>query len=127
MKKTLFNILKFILITIACLLLGFSVYNCNSSRTTGDKLPMPFGIGMAVVISGSMEPTISIDDMILVKKADEYKLDDMVVFQSNNELIVHRIVDINEDGTIVAKTSGTTNVTIYKNIDEHDFLYPYMH
>ncbi len=31
------------------------------------------------------------------------------------------IVDINEDGTIVAKTSGTTNVTIYKNIDEHDF------
>ena len=31
------------------------------------------------------------------------------------------IVDINSDGTIVAKTSGTTNVTIYKNIDEHDF------
>ena len=31
------------------------------------------------------------------------------------------IVDVASDGTIVAKTSGTTNVTIYKNIDIHDF------
>ena len=108
MKKTLVNVFKFFMITIACLLLGFSVYNCNSSRTTGDKLPMPFGIGMAVVISGSMEPTISIDDMILVKKADEYKLDDMVVFQSNNELIVHRIVNIEDD---MITTRGDANNT----------------
>lgn len=32
------------------------------------------------------------------------------------------VVDIAEDGTIVAKTSGSTNVTIYKNIDENDFI-----
>lgn len=106
MKKTLFQILKFALITLACLLLGFSVYNCNSSKTTGDKLPMPFGIGMAVVVSGSMEPTLSINDMIFVKKADEYKINDMVVFQINNELIVHRIIDINEDVII---TKGDAN------------------
>ena len=31
------------------------------------------------------------------------------------------VVDVASDGTIVAKTSGTTNVTIYKNIDVHDF------
>lgn len=31
------------------------------------------------------------------------------------------IVDVASDGTIIAKTSGTTNVTIYKNIDAHDF------
>ena len=31
------------------------------------------------------------------------------------------IVDIASDGTIVAKTSGSTNVTIYKNIDTNDF------
>lgn len=31
------------------------------------------------------------------------------------------VVDVASDGTIVAKTSGTTNVTIYKNIDIHDF------
>lgn len=31
------------------------------------------------------------------------------------------VVDVEDDGTIVAKASGTTNVTIYKNIDENDF------
>lgn len=32
------------------------------------------------------------------------------------------IVKIEEDGTIVAKSGGTTNVTVYKNIDESDFV-----
>ena len=108
MKKTLFNILKFVLITIACLLLGFSVYNCNSSRTTGDKLPMPFGIGMAVVISGSMEPTISIDDMILVKKADEYKLDDV------GDRLIERI----KDSEIVVGYISYTPVFIVDLLEE---------
>jgi len=31
------------------------------------------------------------------------------------------IVDVEDDGTLVAKNSGTTNVTIYKNIDTSDF------
>lgn len=31
------------------------------------------------------------------------------------------IVAVEADGTIVAKNSGTTNITVYKNIDENDF------
>jgi len=31
------------------------------------------------------------------------------------------IVDVDNDGTIVAKNSGTTNVTIYKNLDVNNF------
>ena len=117
MKKILFKIFKFSLITFACLLLGFSIYNCNSSRTTGDQLPMPFGVGMAVVVSGSMEPTLSINDLIFVKELEEYNIDDMIVFQVNNELIVHRIIKINED-TIVTK--GDANNTEDEPIDISD-------
>jgi signal peptidase len=106
MKKILFNILKFSLISLSCILLGFSVYNCNSSRTTNDKMPMPFGFGMAVVVSGSMEPILSIDDLIFVKTSDEYKIDDLVVFQNKTELIVHRIISI--DGDVIV-TKGDAN------------------
>ncbi len=104
MKKTLFNILKFGVLVIGCILLGFSVYNCSASKASGDKLPMPFGFGFAVVVSGSMEPTISINDMIIVKKADEYVQDDFVVFHQNGLLVVHRLIGFNDDtGEVITK------------------------
>ena len=108
MKKRIFNIAKFAVLTLACILLGFSVYNCNSARTTGDKMPMPFGFGMAVVMSGSMEPVLSVDDLIIVKKSNDYQIDDLVVYQTSSELVVHRIIDIDEEKVI---TKGDANNT----------------
>ena len=71
-------------------------------------MAMPFGIGNAIVISGSMEPGISVDDMIIVKKCDDYELRDIVVYESNDGLTVHRIVE--RDGNIIV-TKGDANDT----------------
>lgn len=104
MKKTIFNILKFFLLVLACILFGFSIYNCSSSRTSGESLPMPFGFGMAVVVTGSMEPTLLIDDLVIVKPAESYEVDDIVVFHSDGLLVVHRIIEVNEEeGTVITK------------------------
>ena len=63
---------RHILLVICGLLLGINIYLTNAYNLLGNKLPMPFGYGTAVVLSGSMEPTFSKDDLIIVKKKDRY-------------------------------------------------------
>ena len=62
------------------LLMGLQIYFVNAGRVMGDPLPMPFGYGAAVVLSGSMEPTYSAGDLLIVKKADHYQTGDIVVY-----------------------------------------------
>ena len=97
-----------LILVILGLLLGVNVYLANARTLTRNQLPMPFGIGMAVVLSGSMEPVLHVDDLIIVRKAEEFTVGDLVVYQSEQELIVHRIVSI--DGETVI-TKGDANDT----------------
>ena len=58
---------------------------------------MPFGYGTAVVMSGSMEPTLSVGDMVVIRQEETYATGDVVVYQSRDSLVIHRIVSIGED------------------------------
>ena len=69
-------------------------------------MPMPFGYGASIVLSGSMEPTISVDDLVLVHEQNSYGVDDIVVYQDGNMLVVHRIISINGDSVV---TKGDAN------------------
>lgn len=88
------------------LFLGLNMYLLNAERVLGNTLPMPFGYGAAVVLSGSMEPTFSKDDLILVKQTDAIAVGDIVVFQSDGMLVVHRVIAV--DGDMVT-TQGDAN------------------
>ena len=72
----------------------------------GNTLPMPLGFGMTVVLSGSMEPELSVDDLLIVTPADTYEVGDVVVFQTQRTAVVHRIVAINGEEVI---TRGDAN------------------
>ena len=104
---------RHILLVICGLLLGINIYLVNANNLLGNKLPMPFGYGTAVVLSGSMEPTFSKDDLIVVKKTDSIDIGDIVVYQSNNSLVVHRVVYVDDD---VVTTKGDAN-----NIEDVSF------
>ena len=106
MKKSIRNILRTLLLILCGGILGVNVYLINANNLVGDQLPMPFGYGAAVVLSGSMEPTLSVDDLILVKEQESYSLGDVVVFQDVGSLVVHRIAHM-EDDTII--TQGDAN------------------
>lgn len=106
-------IFRHILLVICGLLLGINIYLINAYNLLGNKLPMPFGYGAAVVLSGSMEPTFSKDDLIFVKKTNNIDIGDIVVYQSNNSLVVHRVVSIDDD---VVTTKGDAN-----NIEDSSF------
>ena len=88
------------------LVIGLSVYNWNARRVVGNELPMPFGIGVSVVLTGSMEPELSANDVIFVKKADDYSVGDVVVYSTGGSLTVHRIIFIEGDEVI---TKGDAN------------------
>lgn len=99
---------RHILLVICGLLLGINIYLVNANNLLGNKLPMPFGYGAAVVLSGSMEPTFSKDDLILVKKTDNIAIGDIVVYQSNDSLVVHRVVSM--DGDMVVTKGDANNI-----------------
>lgn len=90
-------VLRRVVLVILGLLLGVNVYLLNAKNVAGNQMPMPFGYGVAAVLSGSMEPTFSKGDLIFVKETDKIAVGDIVVYRSGRELIVHRVVDLTGD------------------------------
>jgi len=97
-------------------ILGVNAYLANARGLGGNQLPMPFGIGVAVVLSGSMEPTLGINDVIFVRETDSYEVGDIVVYQSGQTLIVHRIIAKDGENLI---TQGDANNTADAPIERY--------
>ena len=76
-KKNIQFSLRILLIVIISVVFGLAIYSWNLKSLRGDVFPMPFGIGMGVVKTGSMRPTITESDLIIVKKTDDYIVDDL--------------------------------------------------
>ena len=100
------DIIRLLALIMCGTILGVNVYMLNANTIVGNRLPMPFGYGAAVVLSGSMEPAISEGDLIIVKEIEKFAKNDVVVYDDTENLVVHRIVDI--DGESVT-TKGDAN------------------
>lgn len=74
-------------------------------------VPSLWGQKPLVVISGSMEPTLKVGGVLYYEKININELDegDILVYQANEHIISHRIVDIIEDDFI---TKGDKNNSI---------------
>ena len=97
---------RIFLIVLISLVLGGGVYMLNAKRLVRNAMPMPFGVGFSVVLSGSMEPTLSVDDLVIVRAAEDYAVGDVVVYQSGHSLVIHRIVALEGDCVV---TRGDAN------------------
>ena len=102
-KKTVF---RYIIFSFIGIVLGLFVYTQNAKGLLKDKMPMPFGYGMSVVLSGSMESRLSVDDLVIIKATDNYKVNDIVLYQDGDSLVIHRIIEIDGDTVI---TKGDAN------------------
>ncbi len=108
MSKTAKNILRRAILVVLGLVLGVNVYVLNANTVAQNALPMPFGIGCAVVQSGSMEPTYHKGDLLFVKEQESYEVGDVVVYQSQSLLVVHRIIATYDNEVV---TQGDANNT----------------
>ena len=100
--------LRTVIIVCIAVFLVVNIYLLNVQTLQGNALPMPFGVGAAIVLSGSMEPELSVDDLIIVVSREDYAVGDVVVYQSGSALVVHRIIEIT-DGLVT--TQGDANNT----------------
>ena len=101
-------LVRYIILGLLAVVIGVNVFSLNATRLTHDAVPMPFGYGASVVLSGSMEPALSVGDLLIVRETEDYEVGDIVVYQSGTIPVVHRIVTIDEE-TVV--TRGDANNT----------------
>ena len=106
--KKWYSYLRLPLLCLVAAVVGINVYTWNASRVAGNAFPMPLGFGVSVVLSGSMEPALSVGDLLIVTEQESYSVNDMVVFQEGRSAVVHRIV-AKEGDTVTTK--GDANNT----------------
>jgi signal peptidase I len=81
-----------------------------AALATVSLLPALFGWSASVVQSGSMEPNISAGDVVITSPLPEshpLPVGRVVTFRIDGMLVVHRIVEVSDDGTLV--TAGDAN------------------
>ena len=100
--------LRMLVLLILGVFLGVRFYAWNAQHLTGNAVPMPFGVGASVVLSGSMEPALSVGDLLIFTEEENYEVGDVVVYQSGRTPVVHRIIAMDEENVI---TQGDANNT----------------
>jgi len=100
------------------------VNNCKKARAISDFLLVGFILlalslscfcfRIGIVRSGSMEPALMTDDLVIVRRFGGLETGDIVVYESQGQKIVHRIVSM--DGNKIV-TKGDANNTADDPID----------
>ena len=115
MSSILMYAIIFVFLLIGVLLVTYYV----DSKKSMENLEKPL-YGAYVIISGSMEPIIEVQDAVLVKRVDPDSIQrgDVVTYLSNDEsyygiMITHRVVNIKEEnGEKIYYTKGDHNETV---------------
>lgn len=97
-----------IVVAILVIILIGNLYLLTMQLVFKQELPTIFGFGQVIVISGSMEPTISAGDLLIIREQNQYQVSDIVTYEWGNSLCTHRIVSIEGDQMI---TKGDANNT----------------
>lgn len=93
----------FKLVIIALLVIILFIFFINNKNSIIEKAP----IRILVIKSNSMYPKLKINDIIIIKKSNNYNVKDIITYSTDNEvLITHRIVKSCEGGFI---TKGDNN------------------
>lgn len=112
-KITLSGLIGILLCVIFIPVIIINLILIISSYINPDEIPEVLGIKPAVVLSGSMEPTIQVGDLIFIHDADtgDLKEGDVICFLSSGKAVTHRIAEVatGEDGSPQYITQGDAN------------------
>ena len=114
--KWIVNLLTIILVVILIVV----IYGKLSLTFSNKKYANYFGYTLFEVASGSMRPTLDINDVVLVKiSKDNLNANDIIAFESENDIITHRIIFI-DGNTITVK--GDSNNVVDKPIEKEQVI-----
>ena len=121
------NSIVVMLLLIGALLLFYYVDVVHSMQVGQSHQPL---FQAYVIISQSMEPTIHVQDAIVIKREDDYKIGDVCTYISKNPsylgiLITHRIIGITKDinGNTLYTFKGDNNYSADPIPVEKDQIY----
>lgn len=101
-KKTVYilsNIMFYIIVSLCMLsLLDRWIFQDTDQSILGYRA--------VCVMSGSMEDTLSVGDIVLISEERNYERDDIISFKEGNTIITHRIIEMTDEGFI---TKGDAN------------------
>lgn len=107
--------IPFIIFLIICIpILIINLIIIIKGNMNPDKVPDVFGYKPFAVVSGSMETSINVGDLVIAKKIDSdksLKNGDIIAFRtSDNYVVTHRIVETkDENGKRYFTTKGDNN------------------
>ena len=104
--KVIKKIISVICICFLTFILIFNVTTLWQRHIMHQDCPSFLGYSYAVVLSGSMSPTIQVDDVVVVKAKEIYDKQDIIMFRYHDSFVTHRIIEVTDDGFI---TKGDAN------------------
>lgn len=111
---------KIDLITLALVIIVVSLGYCYAQlKVMGRDHIDFFGYSIFQVITGSMEDTIKINDIVIVKLTNDVDIQDIVTFRSNGDFVTHRVMEIDGEEII---TKGDANNTYDEPITKEEIV-----
>lgn len=105
--KKIKNILYF---SIICILISVLLFVSFSKFILKKDIIKIGGYGALIVVTGSMEPTIHIKELIIIKEQKHYAIGDIVTYRENDRnLVTHRIVNLSEGKFVPRGDNNTLN------------------
>ena len=91
------RVFHWLITALLAFLLICNLYTIGARYLTGHPQPTVFGWTWAVVLSGSMEPEIQVNDIVVAHKEESYNVGDIVTYTSRDSIVTHRIVAEDSD------------------------------
>ena len=89
-------------------------------------------VRVSIVVSGSMEPLIHTGSVVVTTRSvDTVECEDIVLYKLDDMNVIHRVVEVNEDGTFVTKgdhneSKDFKDVSYDQIIGKYLFTIPYL-
>lgn len=113
MKK----VLKFLVYICIIFLVIYNLVIFIKRIKDKNEIPSFLGYKNFIILSGSMEPTLNIGDVIFIKEKEEIEENDIVSFNEKRNVITHRVVKkVEQDGRELYKTKGDANEVEDQNL-----------
>ena len=102
-----FRKILLILLTLIVIFLLFITISFTYQKIVLKRVPYVFGYTSFINTGSSMLPYINVGDLVIVKKEDSYKVNDVISFKTNENFVnTHRIISIKSG---FYKTKGDSN------------------
>ncbi len=114
------NVLTKMAYVVLVSLLAINMYLIVSKFIQGKKVVTILGVHNALIVSGSMSPTLEVNDLVFYKLQEQYEVGDIVIYKQGEIFITHRIIALLDGGF---QTRGDANTSADKELVDPSQIY----